>query len=169
MYALRKFDIETDKVIKMTKLNYIMVSAALIWIGFTSAISFMEAWIKFKAPMVTLPIGLGIGRLVFSALNKVEWVLAFIIAVVFIYQFVALNKNNLHAIIDLWFTFVVVLVILVLETFWLLPKLDKRASAIIAGNSLPASSLHIYFIGAECIKISLLIYFSIQFFLLKHV
>ncbi len=168
MYALRKFEIETVKIFKMTKLNDMMVSAALIWIGFTGAISFMEAWIKFKAPGVTLPIGLGIGRLVFSALNKVEWALAFIIAVVFIYQFVAVNENNLHAIIDLCFTFVIVLVILVLETFWLLPKLDKRASAIIASNSLPASSLHIYFIGAECIKIGLLIYFSIQVFLFKH-
>jgi uncharacterized membrane protein (DUF485 family) len=47
-----------------------------LWIGFVCAISFMEAWLKFRAPGVNLQIGLGIGRLVFNALNKVEWVFA---------------------------------------------------------------------------------------------
>jgi len=152
----------------MIQLNDIIVSAALIWIGFTGAISFMEAWIKFKAPGVTLPIGLGIGRLVFRALNKVEWSLTLIIVIAFIAQFITTNNKNLHAIIDLCFTFYLILIILLLETFWVLPKLDKRASTIIAGNSLTPSVFHYYFIGAECIKIGLLIYFSIQIFLFKQ-
>src|SRR5690554_1127105 len=46
-----------------------------VWIGFVCAISFMEAWLKFRAPGIILALGLGIGRLVFAALNKVEWVL----------------------------------------------------------------------------------------------
>ena len=53
----------------------IAIISIFIWLGFVGAISFMEAWIKFQAPGVTLPVGLGIGRLVFAALNKVEWVL----------------------------------------------------------------------------------------------
>src|SRR5215207_233169 len=36
------------------------------------AISFLEAPLKFRAPGVTLQIGLGIGRMVFRALNTVE-------------------------------------------------------------------------------------------------
>ena len=36
-----------------------------LWIGFVCAISFMEAWLKFRAPGVNLQIGLGIGRLNF--------------------------------------------------------------------------------------------------------
>src|SRR4029078_7359155 len=40
------------------------------------AISFLEAPLKFRAPGVTVPIGLGIGRLVFRALNIVELILA---------------------------------------------------------------------------------------------
>jgi hypothetical protein len=40
------------------------------------AISFLEAPLKFRAPEVTLRIGLGIGRLVFGALNTVEAVFA---------------------------------------------------------------------------------------------
>lgn len=63
----------------------IILAAAYLWIGFVGAISFMEAWIKFRAPGVNLQIGLGIGRLVFNALNKVEWIFAIaIIAGIFL-------------------------------------------------------------------------------------
>lgn len=36
------------------------------------AISFLEAPLKFRAPGITVPLGLGIGRLVFQAFNAVE-------------------------------------------------------------------------------------------------
>jgi hypothetical protein len=47
-----------------------------VWLGMVLAISFLEAPLKFRAPGVTVPIGLGIGRLVFRALNIVELILA---------------------------------------------------------------------------------------------
>ena len=47
-----------------------MMAASFLWIGFICAISFMETRLKFRAPGVTLPIGLSIGKLVFRALNK---------------------------------------------------------------------------------------------------
>ena len=47
----------------------IAVACLFTWIGFVCAISFLEAWLKFRAPGVTVPIGLGIGRLVFGALK----------------------------------------------------------------------------------------------------
>jgi hypothetical protein len=49
---------------------------AFVWLGMVLAISFVEAPLKFRAPDVTLRIGLGIGRLVFRALNAIESVLA---------------------------------------------------------------------------------------------
>src|SRR3954454_15754527 len=42
------------------------------WFGMVGGISFVEAPLKFRAPGVTVPLGLGIGRLVFRALNAVE-------------------------------------------------------------------------------------------------
>ncbi|WP_298391861.1 hypothetical protein [Hydrotalea sp.] len=152
----------------MNKLNDIMVSAALLWIGFTASISFMEAWLKFRAKGVTIPIGLGIGRLVFGALNKVEWLFSIMIILGFIYWFITGNQQNKNGIADLSFTFGLILFILIVETFWLLPGLDKRARLIISGQTLPASSLHIYFIGVECIKIGVLFYFATQLFLFKQ-
>ncbi len=56
--------------------NPVNIITTFLWIGFVCAISFMEAWLKFQAPGVTLAVGLGIGQLVFALLNKVEWVFA---------------------------------------------------------------------------------------------
>lgn len=47
----------------------IEVAVAFVWLGMVVAISFLEAPLKFRAAGVTLQIGLGIGRLVFRALN----------------------------------------------------------------------------------------------------
>lgn len=52
------------------------VAAVFVWLGMVLAISFLEAPLKFRAPGITLPLGLGIGRLVFRALNICEVVLA---------------------------------------------------------------------------------------------
>lgn len=54
----------------------VAVAATFVWLGMVLAISFLEAPLKFRAPGVTLPIGLGIGRLVFRALNGAEIALA---------------------------------------------------------------------------------------------
>ena len=51
-------------------------AAAFVWLGMVLAISFLETPLKFRAPGITVPLGLSIGRLVFRALNTVEIVLA---------------------------------------------------------------------------------------------
>ena len=56
------------------------VAVTFVWLGMVTAISFVEAPLKFRAPGVTLPIGLGIGRLVFRALNIAELTLAVVLA-----------------------------------------------------------------------------------------
>ena len=54
----------------------VAVAAVFIWLGMVLAISFLEAPLKFRAPGITVQLGLGIGRLVFRALNTCEAVLA---------------------------------------------------------------------------------------------
>ena len=60
----------------MTALLAVACAVTFVWLGMVLAISFLEAPLKFRAPEVTLRIGLGIGRLVFGALNTVEAVFA---------------------------------------------------------------------------------------------
>lgn len=65
----------------MSRVSALAAAVAFVWLGMVLAISFLEAPLKFRAPDVTLRIGLWIGRLVFRALNAVEVVFALVIAV----------------------------------------------------------------------------------------
>lgn len=117
-----------------------------LWIGFVCAISFMEAWLKFRAPGVSLPIGLGIGRLVFNALNKVEWVFAVtILAHIFLIKSPVITTASLM--------YYIPLMLLIIQTFWVLPALDARAELYIQGKPVPPSNLHFYFVGMETVKV----------------
>jgi uncharacterized membrane protein (DUF485 family) len=127
------------------------------WLGFVCAISFMEAWLKFRAPGVTVPIGLGIGRLVFNALNKVEWI--FIIATVIS----AIQSGKIEFSTQA-FLLAILISILLLQTFWLLPQLDARAEKLITDKPILPSNLHIYFIGAEVLKVICLVVYGISLF-----
>lgn len=131
------------------KKNY-SIATVFIWIGFVGAISFMEAWLKFRAPGVTLPIGLGIGRLVFAALNKVEWTLL-ILFLLFQYPFKTISRAAIRALLCAG-------IVLIVQTGWLLPALDARAELYIIGASVPASNLHLYYVAAEGIKMISLIF-----------
>lgn len=57
----------------------LIAAAGFTWLGMVLAISFLEAPLKFRAPGLTVAVGLGIGRIVFRALNTVELVLAAVI------------------------------------------------------------------------------------------
>ncbi len=135
----------------------IAISSTFLWIGFVSAISFMEAWLKFQAPGVTIPIGLGIGRLVFFALNKVEWFLVIMIMgnLVFSKTPVVTFKNTL---------FFIPILMLLLQTIWALPALDTRATLYIQEQTVSPSNLHFYYVGMEIIKIACLTIFGIKLF-----
>ena len=127
----------------------LQVSIPFIWFGAVGAISFMEAPLKFQAPGITIPLGLAIGRLVFSALNWIEIVLAvtLLVAMFLSRQFVGRVAATLFGLI---------LVILVAQTVWLLPVLDARAVQVIGGKVDPFSKLHFVYIGFEAIKLVLL-------------
>ena len=132
----------------------ILIGISFTWIGFVSAISFMEAWLKFQAPGVTLSVGLNIGRLVFNALNKVEWVFA-ITALILVYAGGELIfKRTLILLIPI--------LVLLLQTFWLLPALDHRALLQIGGTAVGSSKLHFYYVGGEVIKVISLILFAFK-------
>lgn len=135
----------------------VAVACLFTWIGFVCAISFMEAWLKFRAPGVTLPIGLGIGRLVFAALNKVEWAFAIVVSISVLMhsKFIFIMPNVL---------LLFIILILVLQTVWLLPALDARAELYIHDKPVTPSHLHIWFVVAELIKVTGLFIIAISFF-----
>ena len=134
----------------MNTMNYISIAVILFWAGFVSSISFMEAWLKFRIEGVTLNIGLRIGKKIFRALNRMVWLFLASYIIFLIYPFNIVN--TLIAILS-----ILLLVILASQTFYLLPRLEKRIDLILAGENVMKSKLHLYFITAEILKVSSLI------------
>lgn len=135
----------------------VAVICTFIWIGFICAISFLEAWMKFKAPGVTIPIGLGIGKLVFNALNKIELVFAIaILASIYTKPAIIEIKTKIP--------FITTVLILLTQTIWLLPALDLRAEMHINLQNVPPSNLHYYYVIAEILKVGGLFLFGIKLF-----
>lgn len=130
-----------------------MIMMCFVWVGFVAAISFMESWLKFRAPGVQLAIGLSIGRLIFKALNRVEWA-CFLLIVLSGF----LNGFLLQEYPFLWGTGILLAAILLIQTAWLLPDMDNRAARVMKGEKMPKSKLHIYYVGLELIKLALLVY-----------
>lgn len=120
------------------------VAIAFTWLGMVLAISFLEAPLKFRAPGVTRQIGLGIGRLVFRALNTVETVLAVAILLV-----VVLDPPPSRAVLPL----VVAGSALAVQVLALRPVLTRRSDAVLAGRSVPRSRAHHAYVALEAGKV----------------
>jgi len=128
--------------------KFLQIAIPFIWFGLVGGISFLETPLKFKAPNITLPLGLGIGRIVFAALNKIEIALATLLLVSFLFA----GPESFFALI----CFGVIALLLILETVWLLPALNARAELIIARNNAPASKTHFFYVAFEVLKFILL-------------
>ena len=122
----------------------VAVAATFVWLGMVIAISFMETPLKFRAPGVTLPIGLGIGRLVFRALNGAELVLAAIVLAAL--SFDLPPARMLAAVI-------VAVVALAVQLLAVRRWLNRRSDAVLAGQQGPRSRAHYAYIGLELIKL----------------
>jgi hypothetical protein len=128
-----------------TQYSFVIV---FIWAGFVGAISFMESWVKFRAPSVTREIALDVGRTVFRALNRVEIVFAILV--------VAASVIN-QAPIPVDISITVALLGLAVQTAYLLPRLDLRAQQLLAGQELRPSKIHLIYVVLEGLKVPALL------------
>ncbi|WP_430412775.1 hypothetical protein [Kordia sp.] len=123
----------------------------LIWVGMVLAISFMEAPLKFQSELVDTRVGVSIGRIVFTALNRVEVVLLTIYTILTVVSGNFKKSYLLHILIG----------IILIQTFLLLPFLDDRALQIIQQQPVEDSILHINYVLLEIIKVVVLLWISI--------
>ncbi|MGH3969818.1 MAG: hypothetical protein ACRDTV_17285, partial [Mycobacterium sp.] len=113
--------------------------------GMVLAISFLEAPLKFRAPGVTRQIGLGIGRLVFRALNTVEVVFAVVILVAAVASAPRIGVTV---------AFVVAFATLGLQLGAVRPRLNRRSDQVLAGLDAPRSRGHYVYVGLELVKVA---------------
>ncbi|MFT3715057.1 MAG: hypothetical protein QM774_03665 [Gordonia sp. (in: high G+C Gram-positive bacteria)] len=132
----------------------VLAGSALVflWLGMVLAISFIEAPLKFRAPHITIPLGLGIGRLVFRALNSVESAIAVALIVI-------------AAVSGAWPTGAIVglsiaVLALVVQIVGVRPVLSRRTDAVLADpENVPSerSHAHLAYVGCELVKVAALI------------
>lgn len=126
----------------------VAVAATFVWLGMVVAISFLEAPLKFRAPGVTLQIGLGIGRLVFRALNTCEAVLA-AVAILAAWQ----GGGSPGAVVAL----AVAAATLAAQLVLVRPALSRRSDQVLAGADGPRSRAHYVYVALELVKVIALV------------
>lgn len=128
----------------MDAASAVAVAAIFVWLGMVLAISFLEAPLKFRAPGVSLQIGLGIGRLVFRALNGCEAVLAVIVVVALV-----AGAPSTGAVIAAG----VAVAVLLAQIAVVRPRLSRRSDAVLAGSEGKRSRAHWVYVGLEAVKV----------------
>jgi hypothetical protein len=123
------------------------VTTVFVWLGMVLAISFLEAPLKFRAPGITIQLGLGIGRLVFRALNVCEVVLAATVLVG-----VVLGRAPVGVIVAVG----VAVLALGAQVLAVRPALTRRSDAVLADAAVAESGrshAHVVYVGFELAKV----------------
>lgn len=121
---------------------------ATSWLGLLLGISFLATPVKFRAPLLDLPVALDVGRVTFALFNKIELGLCLVLVLYMLF----LRTGAVRA-----FAAAFVVAIVLVETFWLLPILDARVSEIIAGVTISATDHHLWYVVGEVVKAVLLL------------
>jgi hypothetical protein len=113
----------------------------------TAGVSLLATPIRFSAATITRPIALDVGRVVFSALNKAEFV-----ALVLLLITVRVSGQAR----SLWAVCGLLALILIAQSAWLLPELAMRTQMIINGQEPPQSYVHAIYSTLELSKLAIL-------------
>jgi len=119
----------------------------------TAGVSLLATPVRFTATTLTRPVALDVGRVVFAALNKAEFIALIILLIV-----VRMTGKAR----ELWAFCGILTLILMAQSIWLLPELAARTDLIIAGIEPPPSIAHGAYSTLELSKLLLLIYMGFR-------
>ena len=117
------------------------------WFGMTAGISLLATPLRFSASTITRPVALDVGRVVFSALNKAEFVALILLLIT------VRVSGKARA---LWAVCGVLALILIAQSAWLLPELAARTQMVIDGHEPPQSYVHAIYSTLELSKLAIL-------------
>lgn len=120
---------------------------AVLWLGLLIGVSFIATPVKFTAPTLTLPVALDVGLVTFALFSKIEWAIATLLIV---NVFVARPSRIVEVAILL------AGLIVLFQALYLLPVLDERIAAVVAGSPQPSSVHHEIYVWLEAAKVLLL-------------
>lgn len=128
----------------------------VLWFGMIVAISFIEAPLKFQAPDITIPLGLGIGRLVFAVLNIVE---AGILLALTLLSFWPVSARIEGKRLLIWFGLILVFAA---KVAGVRPPLNARTDEVLAGADPGQSPWHYLYIACDVATLVLLVLFALS-------
>ena len=124
---------------------------AALWAGASLAGNLVAAPAKFQVQTLDLSVALQIGRAQFAWIGIVEWCLVTLITIVLTLR-LQIPPLPLAGVI----------LIFLIQQFWLQPLLQVRSDLLISGQSVPLSHIHLIFAVLELLKfLSLLLYSGI--------
>ena len=132
------------------------LAIAVLWIGMVGAIAFIEAPLKFTAPGITIPLGLGIGRLVFFALNLCEGLL--LLATTALAFWPRVTRLSGRRILP-WTG---MLLVFAFKIAVVRPPLNARTEQVLQGADPGQSIWHYVYIACDLLTLVLLLICAIQ-------
>ncbi len=126
----------------------VLAALYLLWAGLVLGVSFIATPIKFQAPHLTFSVALEVGKVTFHFFNKIEWGL--LICAAFLTLRALANRQS-------WWLFTFLALLILSQTFWLLPELDGRIDRVMAGAPPTPGYLHWTYIVLEGLKLFLLL------------
>lgn len=125
-------------------------AATVFWAGVAVSGNLIAAPAKFQAPSLSVPVALDVGRMQFLWIGVAEAIclLAILLLLMAARRWPSLPLLAATAV----FAF---------QRLWLLPLLDTRTLALIAGAQVEESSLHIVYVAAEILKTVCLVWAGI--------
>lgn len=119
------------------------------WLGLLVALAFIETPLKFLAPGVTVPLALGIGRIVLTAAEIASVVLLLALVVV---SFVRPRVGRGAA-----FTLAGLAATLVVQMAVVRPLLNARTDVVLAGGDPGESPLHLVYVATDVVLLALIV------------
>ncbi|MFZ2314910.1 MAG: hypothetical protein WAW86_04525 [Gammaproteobacteria bacterium] len=124
----------------------------LLWAGMILGISFLESWVKFRAPSLSKAVGLDVGRTVFNFFHKAQCIL--LSGLILIGMLMTLTLVN-------WLMLGMLTAVFILQLTWPFPILSQHVTMILAGKKPPHSQAHVLYGILEVAKFLILIGFSV--------
>lgn len=139
------------KIVSLLKSFYLPVLLgvlAIFWAGMILGVAFIATPAKFLAPSLTLEAAIEVGQATFHVFNKIECGFG---AACFFLGYLFKRKKEYALLMS-------ACILLLIETVYLLPSLDRRIALLLAGEEVPASKVHLFYVLCEIGKfVSLLV------------
>jgi len=126
-----------------------------LWVGLVFSISFLETPLKFSSPGMEKVVALQLGKKMFRVSTNIQLFFMVIVASALIYHFKTFPQRGMILLGTIFF-------ILLCEKIWMLPILNKQIDKVSQGGKISSPTLHFIFVGAEIIKLLLVIITALQ-------